>query len=230
MTLTMADSIVARSLPPGMDAYAGYVDTLTPSWRDYAQIVEQSPGAKHMSITTRVAFDPVADCLDVETRDATVAQAAPFIQSQPDAWRVLYTFQANGATLLSSVRGIPRSRFKLLTAHWGQGIHICGPTTCGVPWQADGTQWLSTAAYDLSVLADDFFQTPQTTKGDDDMYASPDGNKTVFRLSGYTPDAGQEPNSPVEKWRELPAEEAASVVASGVPVYGAGMLSLWAKA
>lgn len=229
MTLTMADSIVAAGLPPGMDAYAGYVDTLTPAWRDYAQIVEATPAAKHMSITTRIAFDPVANCLDVENGDATVNQAVPFIKSEPGAWRVLYTFQANGTTLMGEVRGIPRTSFKLLSAHWGIGEHICGPGTCGVPWQADGTQWLTTPAYDLSILADDFFQT-STVKGDDDMYASDDGNKTVYRLSNYTPDAGQAPNTPTEKFRELPAEEAAAVVASGVPIYGAGMLSLWAKA
>ncbi len=36
------------------------------------------------------------------------------------------------------------------------GEHICGPSTCGCPVRADGTQWYSGPLYDLSLLEPGF--------------------------------------------------------------------------
>ena len=68
----------------------------------------------------------------------------------------------------------------------------------------------------------DYGQAPFTTQ-EDDMYAT-DNKGTYYRLSNYTPLAGQAPNTTTEQWRQVPA---ANVIASGVFVYGPDVLALW---
>src|SRR6201999_4292478 len=46
--------------------------------------------------------------------------------------------------------GIPRSRYYIWSAHYGRGLHYCGPHTCGYG-QADATQYASNAYYDSDV-------------------------------------------------------------------------------
>lgn len=153
--LTMADSITVANLPTGMDAYAQYVDG---GWPYYNQMVARFPDALHLSITTRGVADIQADAIDVEPLDAWPPgpEIPTFILGRAGL-RVVYISRDNVA-LLMTVPGLPpRSRWKLFTAHQGAGEHVCGPFTCGLEWQADGTQWDDTGPYDLSILSDTFF-------------------------------------------------------------------------
>ena len=157
--LTMADSVTVADLPMGMDAYAQYVDG---GWPDYAQMVARFPDALHLSITTRRAADMQADALDVEPLDAWPPgpEIPAFILGRAGL-RVVYVARDNVALVMGVAELPPRSRWKLWTAHYGFGEHICGPTTCGLEWQADGTQWTDTGPYDLSILLDTFFTVSQ---------------------------------------------------------------------
>ena len=69
------------------------------------------------------------------------------------------------AELLNGAKN--RNVYKLWTAHYGAGDHICGPTTCQLAVQADGTQWIDHGTWDESLLANLFFAVPQwvTTNG-----------------------------------------------------------------
>lgn len=164
MTLRMADSIVAANLPPGMDAYAGYVDG---SWPDYPDIVGIE--AKHyLSITVYLANE--AMCLDVENGDATADQAGTFVDERRALgipYPVLYTSISNMGAVVAALGTRPRNTYKLWSAHYDAsiGAHICGPGTCayferlgqGTTPQCDGTQWVDHGGWDESLLADDFF-------------------------------------------------------------------------
>lgn len=163
--LRMLDSIDAASLPPGADAYLGYVNG---HWPTYAALVAQFPAARILSLT--VFPGARADGCDCETGDLTVAQVPGFVQQElaAEAWRpVVYMGAANTQAVLAalSAAGIARASVRLLSAHYGTGKHICGPGTCGYP-QADGTQWTDTApgvggaAVDESLLAAGFFGAP----------------------------------------------------------------------
>lgn len=163
MTLTMADSVTPGNLPGGYDAYAGYIDG---RWPDYAAIAA-AHNVPCLSVAVTAAAD--ADCLDVETGDATPGQAPAWVRRQaPLVPRpVVYAAASSMAAVLAALTaaGIPRTGVRLWSAHYGAGEHICGPGTCKLtPVAMDGTQWTDTAAgndgtqIDASVLADDFFE------------------------------------------------------------------------
>jgi hypothetical protein len=159
MTFRMADSINPAALPAGMDAYAGYDDG---NWPDYQAIAAAHPGAHLLDLTVWLANRGVG--LDVEPGDASVAQAPVFVN-----WRhaagvalpVVYCPASWSQAVLNAMAGakIPRGSWRLLSAHYGAGQHICGPGTCGYP-PADGTQWVDHGTWDESLLADGFFGTP----------------------------------------------------------------------
>lgn len=155
--LRMADSTVVANLPPGMDAYAGYVSG---NWPTFGSL---PPAAHHLSITPTPGVG--ANCADLEKGDWTLAQAPQALAI--GCW-CLYTSVANVVALRAIV---PQGGYKLWTAHWNGVAHICGPRTCGAcPVTADGTQWQSLPGYDLSLLRTDFFgpmatRTPSGTPG-----------------------------------------------------------------
>jgi hypothetical protein len=156
----MWDSINPGQLPRGGAAYAGYVGGRWPTW---VTLTGMFPGAHLLSIAIAASED--ADCLDVETGDATIAQVHGWFtrQRQRGLHRpVLYISAGLAADLIATMtaNGYARSEYRLWTAHYGLGEHICG-TGCGYP-QADGTQWTSTAlgrTLDQSLLTADFFTT-----------------------------------------------------------------------
>lgn len=162
----MADAIVAANLPPGMDAYAGYVDG---QWPDFPLIHGRYPGIPTLALTVYLANE--AEGLDIEQGDATPQDAPTFVTERTIAkvWRpVLYCSQSLLTTVQSfcTGAGLLRSAYRLLSAHYGwggqlpglaKGQHICGPRTCGSHVQADGTQWIDHGGWDESLLADDFF-------------------------------------------------------------------------
>lgn len=161
MTLRMADSIVAANLPTGMDAYAGYVDG---NWVDYPDVIGL-PAEHFLSITTQAKND--AECLDIESGDATAADAPGFVDNRHGSgfpFPKLYSSISNMGAVTGAMGARPRSSYKLWSAHYDPqfGAHICGPDTCDyfggrTTPQCDGTQWTDHGDWDESLLADDFF-------------------------------------------------------------------------
>ncbi len=160
----MADSITPGnllSLPFQPDALLGYVDG---RWPDYLSIAAQHPGASCFGLTVFGSLS-VGDGVDCEWGDASPWQAAQAVKAElargvdrpilycPMSWAAQCAAACNAL-------GIDRSLYRLLTAHYGgftmpggqPGEHICGPNTCKCPVQADGTQWNSYPAYDISLL------------------------------------------------------------------------------
>lgn len=144
MTLRMVDGPVAN-LPPGMDAYAGYVNAsgIGVTWPE-VQALALDQHAVAFSITTNGS---VAECADVESG----------AMSDWTGYRVGYCSVSNVNELIARF-GRPE---KLWTAHDDPaiGAHICSPLCWpGLATTADGTQWGFHGGWDESVLLDDFFQ------------------------------------------------------------------------
>jgi hypothetical protein len=163
VTLTMYDSTNVGTLPPGADAYAGYVQGAFLTFPALQRLFA-ADGAHLLSIAVFASGD--ADCLDIESGDATVAQAPGWVKGQlaRGAPRpCLYTSVSNMDALVATLSGagISRAEVRLWSAHYEQGKHICGPGTCRLTGHAcDGTQWTDAALgrrLDESVLLSDFF-------------------------------------------------------------------------
>ena len=166
MTLRMLDSIHPANMPNGADAYAGYVDGHGPTF----QAVKARFGAHAHVLSIAVFPSGNAEALDIESGDATPAQAPAWTRRQHGrgvARPVLYA----SASVMGSVQselhraGLARSSYRLWSAHYNGHAHICGPDTCaypGVP-ACDGTQWRDSAPgnngtlIDESLLAGNFF-------------------------------------------------------------------------
>jgi hypothetical protein len=163
VTLTMYDSTNVGTLPHGADAYAGYVQGLFPTFAALQRMFTAS-GTHLLSIAVFASGN--ADCLDIESGDATNAQAPGWVKRQlaRGAQRpCLYTSVSNMDALMTTLggAGISRAEIRLWSAHYGQGKHICAPGTCGLTRHAcDGTQWTDAAlgrSLDESVLLTNFF-------------------------------------------------------------------------
>lgn len=192
--LTQDDSIRATNLPPGVPAYAGYVDGI---WADYDAICARFPGAQVLSIAVFVADN--ADCLDIETGDATPGQAPAWTKRQHRRGLARPCLYAS-AGIMNLVHdnltaaGLPRSSYRLWSAHYGSGPHICGPDTCKlVKVACDGTQWTDAAPgvngskVDESLLADNFFAGDLPADAEDDMeFWLEHGKHPVSLLPGKT--------------------------------------------
>ena len=168
MTLNMADSISAASLPAGYDSYAGYVDG---AWPDFPAIAAKFPDAHLYSIS---ATGQPANEYDVETGDLSAVSGVAHVKADLAAGKLRPGIYASASAMASQVlpalasAGVPRASVRLRSAHYGAGEHICGPATCKlVSVPMDGTQWTDSAPgvngalIDASVLADDFFTLPE---------------------------------------------------------------------
>ena len=164
--ITLFDSVDPAQLPSGDGyAYAGYVSG---RWPDFAAIKARFPGAHVLSIAIDASHD--ADCLDVETGDATPAQAPAwwFRQKARGVERpCLYASALAMETgVIPALRrgGIDPAGARLWSAHYSGSAHICAPSSCGLmSIAADGTQWTDRALgrdLDQSLLAADFFGAP----------------------------------------------------------------------
>lgn len=173
MTLAMPDSIRAGDLPPGYPAYLGYEDG---RYITAPALAARFPAARRFILTV-TGTHLTADGADVETGDLSPAGgalwAARKLAADPAARPGLYASVARMPDVLGALadRGIGRPRVRLLSAHWGEGEHICGPWTCKLVGTAmDGTQWtdeFSTTVggfVDMSVLRDDFFGNTTETE------------------------------------------------------------------
>jgi hypothetical protein len=161
MSLVMYDSIHPDTLPGGAAAYAGYVDGM---WQTFPVLQQRFRGAHLLSIAVFASGD--ADCLDVETGDAAIGDIFGWFKRQQarGTWRpAVYSSAVNMDHVVATMtaNGFARGSYRLWSAHYAAGMHVCGPATCrltGTP--CDGTQWTSAAfgrSLDESVLNDNFF-------------------------------------------------------------------------
>lgn len=165
MTLRMLDSVTVANLPPGADAYAGYVDG---RFANSAAVGARFPGKPVLTVAVFAASD--AECADCETGDMMPSQLPVWVRRQMARGvqrPVVYASASVMGAVLAALTGagIHRTQVRLWSAHYGAGKHICGPLTCRlVSAGCDGTQWTDNAPgaghslVDESVLFDDFFQ------------------------------------------------------------------------
>lgn len=150
MSVTMFDSVAVAEIPPNAPAVAGYVDG---KWKTYRELLVKFPHARKVSIAVSASSD--ADCLDVEPRDATNAEAAAWVKRQ---WArgvkrpILYTSVSNWKALDAALRsaGIKRrpygKSYHRWSAHYTYKAHRCN-RNCGMPGLtvAGATQWTNKA-------------------------------------------------------------------------------------
>jgi peptidoglycan hydrolase-like protein with peptidoglycan-binding domain len=164
-TLVMFDDVDVNLLPANASAYAGYLDGY---YANFAQVKAAHPQAYLVGIVTRASDN--GDALDVEPGDATISQAPQWVGRQHArgvARPIVYVSGGNAQLLVNTLvqAGISRPAYRLWTAHYGSGPHICGPKTCGYA-QGDATQFTSKAlgeSLDESEVADGFFGTQPLT-------------------------------------------------------------------
>jgi peptidoglycan hydrolase-like protein with peptidoglycan-binding domain len=105
----------------------------------------------------------MGDGIDIEKGDASPAQAPTFVNMRRAAgiWRPICY---GSASVMPDIRsalnaaGIDRSLYRLVSAHYGAGQHICSKA-CGYDIDVDGTQWIDHGdLWDESLLVDTFFQ------------------------------------------------------------------------
>ena len=165
-TIAMFDSVTVSEIPQNAEAVAGYVDG---QWQTYRELVVKFPKAKKLSIA--VAAEHNAECLDVESGDASNAQAAQWIRRQwgrgvkrPKVYTSVSNWKALQAEL--SAAGIKRrpwgKSYRRWSAHYTWKPHRCG-RSCGMPGfgRAGATQWTNKALgrnLDESLCSRSFFR------------------------------------------------------------------------
>jgi hypothetical protein len=172
MTLAMPDSIDVNALPSGYDAYLGYADG---RWPTAKTLRARFPSAELVILTVTGRTVLGADGADVENGDLTPAEGAywAMLKLAPPTMAgfrpVLYASVGAMGDVLEALHlaGIYRNQVRLLSAHYGAGAHICGPSSCGeISIEMDGTQWanqaigLNGSVIDMSMLAENFFDQP----------------------------------------------------------------------
>lgn len=161
--LIMYDAIVAADIPKTALYAAGYVGGDWPTFAN-GSLAKQCPKATLLSIAVNATEN--AQCLDVETGDATIADVYTWLNRQHarGITRPVIYIQASNVDklmLTMNANGFKRSQYRLWSAHYEQGNHICGPSTCKETKTAvDGTQWTNASGgknLDQSVLLANFF-------------------------------------------------------------------------
>ena len=127
----MFDSVDLDQIPANAPAVGAYTGG---RWPTYWEAVKRFPHAFVLAIAIAASED--ATCLDIETGDATIAEASGWVRRQharglKRPW--LYISVANAEQLLAALAaaGIARHEFVLFTAHWTYELHLCGPHSCG---------------------------------------------------------------------------------------------------
>jgi hypothetical protein len=152
-------------------AVAGYI--AGNSWPTYEPYRKARPqlalAGRIVSIT--LSAHHTARCLDIEQGGALDGQAPGWLRTFADRtygppW--LYRSQSGLPALVDTMAaaGVGRDEYLIWSAHYGAGLHVCGPRTCGSSVQADGTQYMSHADYDVSIMGDHCFPPPIPTRED----------------------------------------------------------------
>jgi hypothetical protein len=118
-------------------------------------LVQRFPHAHRLSIAVNASED--ADCLDVETGDATPAEAPAWFHRQIKLGKKLPCLYANTSTMPAVITalaaaGIQRNQYRVWTAHYTGVPHI--------EPGSDATQWYDKALgrnLDISWCKDTFF-------------------------------------------------------------------------
>ncbi len=142
----MADSTSLASLPPGFDLYGGYDDG---AWPDADAIAAQF-GPKPVVRITVFPQDNEGDCLDVESGDATPADAPGWVQRRRAAGTdpSVYCSEAIWQNVKDTF-----AHAKVPEPHWwiaGYPGSVGGVLYPG----AVAHQWIDRGPYDESVVAD----------------------------------------------------------------------------
>lgn len=160
--LLMFDDVTVSLLPAGFDAYAAYVDG---RFANFAAVKARFPHVNILSVDVN-GSNTDANALDIEPGDDTNAGAVPWVREKlirRDRRIVVYTSVSNVDALVNTlaIAGIARSSYKIWSAHYAAGEHICGPGTCRLTsFACDGTQYTDRAngdSLDESLLDDGFF-------------------------------------------------------------------------
>ncbi len=165
-------SIEAAHLTSAVKAIAGYVNGRYANWPAIVQKWGNS-GLHLLSIDVQGLVSLGAQCLDIETGDAKIGQAAAWYKGTKAAgvaardlryFPKLYVSAGNMASLIATLKaaGIAREDVLIWSAHNTGKPHICGPDVCGYP-QADATQYTFTedgASLDASLCYAYFFAGP----------------------------------------------------------------------
>lgn len=148
----MLDSVDVDQIPTDAEAAAGYVNG---AFANYSQIVLRTPHAHHLSISVRASGD--AECLDVETGDATPSEAPAWVRRRLARGVHTPVIYANASTM-PAVRaalngaGLHRSDYSLWVADF-DGIAV-------VPAGFDAKQYEEHKANphaDFSICLEEFF-------------------------------------------------------------------------
>ena len=136
----MEDDVTTGEFTPGCEAYAGYS---TGSFANMTAVRAYAAGqnARSFAYSGNVNALSGANAIDMEPGLASTSDAAAAYRA---GIRYFYCSASSVSAVVSnlSAAGIPRPRYKVVSAHYS-GEHICGPSTCGYP-QADATQWTDT--------------------------------------------------------------------------------------
>jgi hypothetical protein len=139
----MFDDTSVELIPRFARAVAGYVNGL------YITVPALRLRFKGRRIVTiAVSSAARAQFLDIESGNATIADAPGWWERNKDLGaRGFYIAESEAAALVAylEAHGIHRHEYILWTAHYDGTRHICGPTSCGCPVEADGTQWTDRA-------------------------------------------------------------------------------------
>lgn len=133
-------------------ALAGYVNGDYANWNELVDKYEPT-GKFLLSIDVLNQPSAGAQCLDIESGDATVADAPGWFEQTAAAGKLandaryypkLYTSAGEVQELINAMTqaGVSRDRYMVWSAHYTGVAHICSPSACGYP-QADATQWTS---------------------------------------------------------------------------------------
>jgi len=189
VTLAMPDSIYPANLPAGYPAYLGYVDGM---WPTLPQLKVMFPAAYLIGLTV-TGSTLNADGIDVEPGNPSallgVEWAGRKLAAEPDSRPVIYAstlgtpgYGMHDVLAQLAAHTVPRSKVRLLSAHYGAGEHICGPHTCNlIAEPMDGTQYTDQhpgnhgTLIDMSVLLDSFFAAP----------TPPDPAEDTLKIPGF---------------------------------------------
>lgn len=125
------DSVSVQNIPHDAKAAAFYVDG---RFANEDAVKGQAPHARYTSIA--VFASGVADCLDIEPGNASIAEAAGWYRKmrelRPKRKPIFYIGAASADELVGALRnsGIKRESYILWTAHYGTGKHLCGEGSC----------------------------------------------------------------------------------------------------
>jgi hypothetical protein len=137
----MYDSVDVDEIPPTAEAVLGYTGG---TWPTYHELEHRFPNARVVSIA--IAADEDADLLDVEIGDATPEQSADWYARQQHRRKTdpgFYNLERNGVyaavsqlvEVIGHMRGSGHkdSAWIPMSAHTGEGKHLCGPHSCRYP-------------------------------------------------------------------------------------------------